>query len=99
MKKFFYRFTEKDEIVSVAEKFGVPVTLLISLNELKEKPTEGDVLYIEKEDFEGEFSFKKYRVQPFDTLSSVAEKFGVSKEYISETNGVPYLFYGLTLLI
>lgn len=93
MKKFFYRVTEKDNVFSVAEKFGLSVCALIKLNELYRDIEEGDILYIESG-----FS-KSYKVRLTDTLRSVAEKFGKKESEILVENGVPYIFYGLTITV
>lgn len=93
MKKFFYRVCEQDSIFSVAEKFSVPVTALIKLNNLKEEIAEGDLLYIESEER------TLYRVKPFETEKTIGEKFNISPEKILEDNGVPYLFYGLIITL
>ena len=42
---------------------------------------------------------KIYTAEPFDTLESVAEKFGVPPERIERANGVDYVFYGLKIII
>ena len=55
--------------------------------------SECDIIYIKC------VSGTPYTVQPFDTAASVAKKFGVSEKELLEKNGVPYLFYGLTVWI
>ncbi|MBE7083816.1 MAG: LysM peptidoglycan-binding domain-containing protein [Clostridiales bacterium] len=93
MKKFFYRATENDTLFSIAQKFNIPVTLLVKLNNLKTEVESGDLLYIEKEDC------LLYNVKPFDTASSLALKFNTTEQKILSDNGVDYLFYGLIIKI
>lgn len=93
MKNFFYRVSSGETLLSVAQKTGLPAPLIIKTNRLKREICEGDLLFIEKPDG------ILYKVQPFDTIESVAEKFGVSENYLLEKNGVEYLFYGLTIII
>lgn len=93
MKKFFYRVNSGDTLVSVAEKFSLPITSLIKLNALSSDISEGDLLYVESTEQ------TLYRVKPFDTAESLGEKFGVPPEKILSDNGVPYLFYGLLIII
>ncbi len=93
MKKFFYRVTENDTLFSIAQKFNIPVTLLVKLNNLKTEVESGDLLYIEKEDC------LLYNVKPFDTASSLALKFNTTEQKILSDNGVDYLFYGLIIKI
>lgn len=93
MKKFFYRVGKDDSVLSLAERFNALPTVIIKDNAISEEIKEGDVLFIEETDG------KTYTVQPFDTFQSVGEKFNVSPERIAEINGVPYLFYGLKIII
>ena len=93
MKKFFYRVIEGDTLTSIATKFTLPVTLLIKLNALTNDVSAGDLLYVETTDR------TLYRVKPFDTAELLGQKFGVSPKKILEDNGVPYLFYGLIIVI
>ena len=93
MKNFFYRVSDGETILSISQKIGVPVHLIIKTNNLKQEVSEGDLLYIEKQDG------TLYKVQPFDTAQLVAEKFGVDKTALLEKNGVNYLFYCLTIII
>ena len=93
MKKFFYRVSEGDTVVSVAKKFSLPVSILIELNCLSSEISDGDLLYIETEDR------TLYMVKPFETAESVGEKFGIPPEKILSDNKVSYLFYGLIIVI
>ncbi len=93
MKKFFYRVNSGDTLVSVAEKFSLPITSLIKLNALSSDISEGDLLYVESTEQ------TLYRVKPFDTAESLGKRFGVPPEKILSDNGVPYLFYGLLIII
>ena len=91
MKKFFYRVLDGDTVISVAEKFKIPVGSIIELNSLNEESSCGDLLYLEKE------CKRAYRVKPFDTPQSISEKFNLSETEILKKNNVLYLFYGLII--
>lgn len=93
MENFFYRVSKNDTVLSVALKFCLPPLVIIKENSLTSEICEGDILYIKR------ISGTPYVVQPFDSAKSVAKKFGVSEEELLEKNGVPYLFYGLTVWI
>lgn len=93
MKKIFYRVLKNDGVLSIANKFNMPVSLLIAKNNLKKEVEAGDMLYIESE------KDALYTVKPSDTLSSLSEKFNVSQSQILLENGLPYLFYGLKIKI
>ena len=93
MTKFFYRVQKGDTVSSLSQRFSIPQIKIISLNGLKAEITEGDMLYLEKE------NAKTYRVGLFDTLESIAQKFGISEEKLLEINGVEYIFYGQTIIV
>ena len=93
MEKFFYRVLDGETVISVANKFNLPVCAIIKDNNLKSEISKGDLLYIERTDD------RVYKVTPFDTLFSVAQKFGVSESEILQKNGVPYIFFGLSIKI
>ncbi len=93
MKKFFYRVNEGDTLLSLAERFSVPFNLIIKSNNLRSELSVGDLLYIEQPDC------RLYTVEPFDTAESIGEKFGVSALKILSDNGVPYLFYGMVIVL
>lgn len=93
MEKFFYRVSANETVFSVANKFDLPLCAIIKDNNLKKEIREGDLLYIERA---GDIV---YKVTPFDTVCSIAQKFGVKEKDILQKNGVPYIFYGLTIKI
>lgn len=93
MKKFFYRVTENDTALSVAQKFNVSVCKLIKDNNLSGEIEAGDLLFIEQNDK------TLYKVKPTDTLKTLAEKFNKTESDILEENGVPYIFCGLIISI
>ena len=82
-----------DSALSVSQKFSLPVTTLIKLNNLSKEISEGDLLYIETSER------TLYRVKPFETAKMVGEKFNIPPEKILSDNGVPYLFYGLIIYL
>lgn len=91
MKKFFYRVQKSDSISSVCEKFGISLHRVISLNNLKNDISEGDILYLEKEDG------ALYTVGPQDTIGSLAKKFNVTEEFIREKLKMDYVYCGLKI--
>lgn len=93
MEKFFYRVCEEDKLLSIAEKFSIPITKLIADNNLKREVCLGDMLYIEKPDG------LIYKVDARDSLFSISERFKVPEQKILSDNGIPYVFYGLNLII
>lgn len=93
MEKFFYRVGKGDTVIGLSARFGVPPVAIIADNDLKREISEGDILYIENR------AGKLYNTEPFDTMESVAERFGVSPEDLKDANGVDYLFYGLKIII
>lgn len=93
MKKFFYRVSEGDSVMSVAKKFSLPVTVIIKLNNLKNEILAGDLLYLES------CERTLYKVKPFETEISIGEKFNIPPEKILSDNCVPYLFYGLIITL
>ncbi len=93
MTKFFYRVQIGDTVSSLSERFSIPQIKIISLNGLKKEISEGDMLYLEKEDA------VTYKVRLFDTAETVAKKFNVDKDELLKLNGVEYIFYGQTIII
>lgn len=92
MTNFFYRVDNGDTLVSIAQTLKVAPFKLIKLNNLKKEVEQGDLLYIEKPK-----NSKLYKVQPLDTLESIAQKFCVDKTELLLKNGVEYIFYGLII--
>lgn len=92
MKKFFYRVALGETVFSVSRTLKVPLTTLINQNSLTAEISAGDLLYIETD---GE----PYIVQPFDTLSRIAQKFSTTEKKLRQDNGVDYIFYGLSLKV
>jgi len=93
MTKFFYRVGHGETLFLVSNKLSVPCFKIIRQNNLTREIEQGDLLYIEKSSEKG----RLYKVQPFDTLDSVCEKFCIDKQKLLEKNGVDYLFYGLII--
>ncbi len=91
MKSFFYRVQKGDTVFSLCVKFQLNISTLKKDNALYKEIEEGDVLFIQTND--------GYKIKPEDTLSSLSEKFNVSEEEILSKNGIPYVFYGLTITL
>lgn len=93
MKKIFYRVVKGDSVLSIAQQFNLSVTSIIKTNNLTCEVEEGDILYLQC----GEY--RLYKVQPTDTLCSIAKKFNVSEHDILLNNCIEYVFYGLTIMV
>lgn len=91
MKKFFYRVLVGDTVLSLSQKFNIPLFTLINLNSLTKEISSGDLLYIEIEDA------KTYSVKPLEDFCSIAEKLGTTELKLRADNPVKYPFYGLIL--
>jgi len=76
-----------DTLFSIAQRFGVDVHELARINNITDPSTiyVGQKLIIPVSPSK---STKLYKVQPGDTLSQIAEKFGVSMQAIMELNGI-----------
>lgn len=94
MRKFFYRVKENDDVNGIATRFGTSPFSLISDNELIKEPTEGDVLFVYVRDG------IRYKVTPYDSLKSIAEKFSVTPSEIKAKNGnIPFVYYGTEIIV
>jgi len=93
MKKFFYRVADGDSVFSVAERFNVPIAILIKDNNLTRDLIAGDLLYIERAEC------RVYKVMPCDTLCGLARKFNTTEQKILSDNNIEYIFYGITIKI
>ena len=93
MEKFFYRVETGDSVLSLSQKFNVPVCKLVEDNNLKSEIKRGELLFIERK------TAVYYKVKPFDKVEDIAKKFCVSKERLLKDNAVNYIFYGLILKI
>ncbi len=66
---------------------------IISLNGLTKEISEGDMLFLEKE------NARTYKVGLFETADSIANKFNIDKQELLALNGVEYIFYGQTIIV
>lgn len=86
MKKYVYRVGKNDTVISISKKLLIPTQSIIYLNCLKTDVEEGDLLYLEKEDY------ITYTVKPTDTIESIAKEFGVDADKILSINRVSYVY-------
>lgn len=86
--EFIYRVEKGDSLGSIAEKLETTVQIIVSDNMLKEEPSAGELLVIEKP--EG----KPYIVKPYDTIESLA--FGDKKRELEilTNNKTDFIFVG-----
>ena len=93
IKNVFYTVKDGDTLESIAKKFGVSKKYIIKNNIAD--IYQGLMLYLP------ETSFKTYIVQPFDTLSKIAERCKISVEEIKSKNGLDseYVFVGQKLFV
>ena len=93
MENFFYRVKSNETVMSLSQKFKVPVGILIDDNNLKREVEEGDLLYICAPIGD------VYIVKPLDSIDSIAKKFGIEKQDLILKNKSPYFFYGEIIYI
>lgn len=93
MNKVMVRVGSGTSLEELAEHYHTSVYAIKKLNNLKGDIFVGMRLIIEKAD--GFY----YTVQPFDTIQSIAKKFGVSVEGIAELNGVERVFLGQKIFV
>ena len=94
MENFFYRVKCGDTLKSVCIRFNAPIFKVIEINKLNCEIEEGDIIEIVSLK-----NAKEYFVAPFDTIDSIAKKFNIKKEELTEKNGVDYAVYGTVLYI
>ena len=94
MKKFFYRVSKNETLISISTSLSLPVTTLINLNNLEREVEEGDLLYVEKED-----NYFIYTVKPFERVEEIANRFKVSGETLKFLNGNEEFFGGQKIVI
>ena len=80
MDRIIYRVDKDISLEEIAEKFNTTPSAISKLNNLDGEIFVGLRLLIEPR--EGSY----YTVQPFDTVASIAKKFGVSEDAIREDN-------------
>ena len=80
MSKIVYRVSKQTTLEEIAEQFHTTPIAIARLNNLDGEVFVGMRLLIEP--CEGEY----YIVQPFDTISSIAKKFGVDEDVLKEYN-------------
>lgn len=91
--RIMYRVSEPMTLEEIAEKFHTTTAAIAKLNQLDDEEIfVGMRLLIEPR--EGEY----YIVQPFDTVASIARKFGVNEDVIREFNS-DRVFIGQKLFI
>ena len=93
MKRVLVRIDGETSLEDLAEKYHTTVQAIKRLNNLHTDIFVGMRLVVE------ENQGKYYTVQPFDTLESVARKFGVSAQSITELNGLDRVFIGQRIFI
>ncbi|MDE6605076.1 MAG: LysM peptidoglycan-binding domain-containing protein [Clostridia bacterium] len=93
MKKVIVRINDETSLEELADKHHTTVAAIKKLNNLHCDVFVGMRLVIEEN--QGTY----YTVQPFDTLESIARKFGASAQRIMELNGVERVFIGQRVFI
>ncbi|MBQ7340438.1 MAG: LysM peptidoglycan-binding domain-containing protein [Clostridia bacterium] len=92
MKKIFYRVKKGDTLISISRELDVPVFSIIKNNYLSAEVQDGDMLVIVKPK-------KCYKVEPLDTFNSISIKFDVEVEKLKSLNSLPFLFYGVNIVL
>lgn len=96
-----YLVKKGDTILSIAEYYNIPASLIISANSLKEpyNIVEGEVLNIPT----GSFNiFDYYTVEENDTLYKIASKYGTDINTLAQINGLnvnEYIYPNQSLLV
>lgn len=96
-----YLVKKGDTILSIAEYYNIPASLIISANSLKEpyNIVEGEVLNIPT----GSFNiFDYYTVEENDTLYKIASKYGTDVNTLAQINGLnvnEYIYPNQSLLV
>ena len=93
MKRVMVRVDATTSLEDLAEKYHTTVSAIKTLNNLRADIFVGMRLIVEEN--QGVY----YTVQPFDTLESVAKKFGVNAQRIANLNGVERVFIGQKIFI
>ena len=93
MKRVMVRVDATTSLEELAEKYHTTARAIKTLNNLHTDIFVGMRLIIEEN--QGIY----YTVQPFDTLESVAKKFGVNAQRIANLNGVERIFIGQKIFI
>lgn len=86
--EFIYRVENGDCLGSIAEKLQTTKQIIISDNALKEEPSAGELLLIEKP------SGKPYIVKPYDTIESLSSGDKKRELEISSNNKTDFIFVG-----
>ena len=92
-KNIFYVVKFGETLESIAKKFGVSKAYITKNNACD--------IYTGAVIFLPETNFKTYVVQPFDTLSKIANRFNLSVDELKTKNGLDeeYVFVGQKLYI
>ena len=93
MKRVMIRVDSGMTLENLAEKYHTTPLAIKNLNDLHTDIFIGMRLVIEENQGEN------YTVQPFDTLESIAKKFGVSLQRIKDLNGIERVFIGQKIFI
>ncbi len=86
--EFIYRVEKNDSLGTIAEKLETTVQIIVSGNMLKEEPSAGELLVIEKP--EG----KPYIVKPYDTIESLSCGDKKRELEILTNNKTDFIFVG-----
>ncbi len=86
--EFIYRVEKGDSLGSIAEKLKTTVQIIVSDNILKEEPSAGELLLIEKP------AGNPYIVKPYDTIERLS--FGDKKRELEilRNNKTDFIFVG-----
>lgn len=88
-----YRVNKEDSIESIALKYKTTPQQIIETNRLKAKIMAGMRLFIP------EYYGKPYTVQPYDTMDTIAKKFGIDKQELIIANKCERVFLGQKIFI
>lgn len=83
-KKFIVRISE-DGFMEECKKHSAAPCRIIALNGLNEEPQVGAIILMER-------AKKIHVVQPFESLQSVCEYYGVLEDELLEYNAISYIY-------
>lgn len=89
-----YSVIRGDTIMSIADKFAVPVQSMLADNELcgNEDLAVGDLIYIRHR------NSGIYVVKPAETISLIASKLGVTVDHLKRLNNINAIYIGQKIL-
>lgn len=90
---FVYKFSVKDTLRNVAEKFHTSVGALVALNGMTEPPSAGEYILVERT--EG----RPHTISPAETIENANAAFGNNLYKIKIKNRIEYFYVGQKIFL